>query len=89
MASILEEIQKNYVENINSDALATACISALDQARTPDKLSVLGQVCFDEKILSKLIKEQRKLFGQLMIFKLEKEKLKFENALASTKEGGK
>lgn len=51
IAKIMHEMQDEYLNNLNADALEVACIVAMDR---PDKeLTAFGNYCKDEKLLSK------------------------------------
>ena len=66
IAEILEEIQKNYVENINSDAIRVACITALTGK---DSNSKLAQVCKDQRLFTQASETEEKVFNSVMAYK--------------------
>ena len=44
IARVIEDIQKNLVENVNADAISAACVSALN-VTDPSELTMLGRAC--------------------------------------------
>jgi murein L,D-transpeptidase YcbB/YkuD len=67
IATVIEEIQKNYVENINSDAVDVACLVALD--RKDADLTKLSEVCIDKNLFEKSGILKKHIFSTLMEYR--------------------
>lgn len=56
VAESIANIQRQYINNINADALAVACISALDKARDTKDMNALAYYCYQRDLITKLMK---------------------------------
>jgi murein L,D-transpeptidase YcbB/YkuD len=69
VAAVLENIQQNYVENINTDAWDVACISALDNEES--QLTALGRYCRDNKFHRSSAALKQFVFDTLMEYRVK------------------
>lgn len=82
IAKVLQEMQRNYIENINADALVVACITAMYRDKASDP-SVLSKRCGDEEngILAKVVGGHHEL---LMALKKRENLLRDTEAFEAT-----
>lgn len=67
IAASLQEMQRKYVENINSDALVVACISALDKPKQPQQHhTLLVDFCSRELSRGGLLAKTLNAQGELL-----------------------
>lgn len=72
VAKTLATMQRKYVENINTDALEIACVSALDKANRTEELSVFGQFCLSDML--PVLQENKKELLALILERAQHEK---------------